>query len=237
MVVYFPKNGKSVSVNGIMIKRPGLPMQFPVKIYENWVEKGLLVKRPQDMDPISPEEMQRQVELARKENKPVFVQESVHTPVEGALVPKGIGEDYPSASYKEDEGDTNEYDAQLMLELQKMGVDTAKLMKDLKNQQETTAAAPEVTPLMPINEVKEEAPASKIEEKAPVEEPVKSTGGIFASFVKNESEGLTYEKALSMVKREEDGSLKIGKDGLFVLTPGAKPYSKAEICAAIKNKK
>ena len=38
MVVYFPKNGKSVVVNGIQIKRPGLPMQFPVKVYEKFVK-------------------------------------------------------------------------------------------------------------------------------------------------------------------------------------------------------
>ncbi len=223
MVVYFPKNGKSVVVNGIQIKRPGLPMQFPVNVYEKFVEKGLLVRRPQDMDPISPEELRHQAEMAKEANKPVYIPESMSGNNSGAPVPAGIGEDYPSATYKDESEDsfTNEYDLQLMSELRKLGVDTDKVLAEAKAQQNVETV------------VKED-----------VEEPVVEeahTSGVFASFVEKESKetlGLTYEKALSMVKLNEDGSLKLGKDGTYVLTPGAKPYSKAEICAAIdKGKK
>lgn len=226
MVVYFPKNGKSVVVNGIQIKRPGLPMQFPVKVYEKFVEKGLLVRRPQDMDPISPEELRHQVEMAKEANKPVYVPESLSGESSGAPVPAGIGEDYPSATYKEEGADefaTNEYDLQLMAELRKLGVDTDKVLAEAKAQQKTETVVKE-----------------SVEEKPVAEET--HTGGVFASFVekenKEETTGLTYEKALSMVKLNEDGSFKLGKDGTYVLTPGAKPYTKAEICAAIdKGKK
>ena len=220
MVVYFPKNGKSVVVNGIQIKRPGLPMQFPVKVYEKFVEKGLLVRRPQDMDPISPEDLRRQVEMAQEAKKPVYIPESTDGDVSGAPVPAGIGEDYPSASYKDvgdDDLGTNEYDLQLIEELRKLGVDTDKVLAEAKAQQNAKTVVKEA-----------------------VEEPVVEethTGGVFASFVEKESKeedsGLTYEKALSMVKLNEDGSFKLGKDGTYVLTPGAKPYSKAEICAVI----
>lgn len=218
MVVYFPKNGKSVVVNGIQIRRPGLPMQFPVKVYEKFVEKGLLVRRPQDMDPISPEDLRRQVEIAKEANKPVYIPESMSGNSSGAPVPAGIGEDYPSATYKDESEDsfTNEYDLQLMSELRKLGVDTDKVLAEAKAQQ-----------------------ASETVVKESVEQPVveeKREGGVFASFVEKEAKeesGLTYEKALSMVKLNEDGSFKLGKDGTYVLTPGAKPYSKAEICAVI----
>ena len=220
MVVYFPKNGKSVVVNGIQIKRPGLPMQFPVKVYEKFVEKGLLVRRPQDMDPISPEDLRRQVEMAQEAKKPVYIPESTGGEVSGAPVPAGIGEDYPSASYKDvgdDDLGTNEYDLQLIEELRKLGVDTDKVLAEAKAQQNAKTVVKEA-----------------------VEEPVVEethTDGVFASFVEKESKeedsGLTYEKALSMVKLNEDGSFKLGKDGMYVLTPGAKPYSKAEICAVI----
>lgn len=239
MVVYFPKNGKSVCVNGIMIKRPGLPMQFPVKVYERFVEKGVLVKTPQEMDPLSPAEMQRQIELAQQAKQPIYVPEpqvEQASAPSGAPVPAGIGENYASATYKEDDGFTNEYDYQLMSELEKMGVDTTKLMKDLKENQKNENTAN--SSVEQVNKVIE--PESLVVQKVVEPQVTSNNTGIFSSFVKEQQpakETLTYEKALSMVKRNEDGSLKLGKDGLFVLTPGAKPYSKAEICEAINNKK
>ena len=237
MVVYFPKNGKSVCINGIQIKRPGLPMQFPVKVYEKWVEKGLLVKRPQDMDPISPEEMQKQIEQARETRQPVFVQpqfdEFYVSNESGAPVPKGIGENYGYQTNKSSNdfmNDTNESDALLLAELSKQGVDVQNLLKDLNNNAES------------LNQTNEQPQNIElfVEQENVITEPVQiekqPMKGVFSDFSKDEG-CLTYEKAVSMVKRNEDGSLRIGKDGTYVLTPGAKPYSKVEICAAIDGKK
>lgn len=235
MVVYFPKNGKSVCINGIQIKRPGLPMQFPVKVYEKWVEKGLLVKRPQDMDPISPEEMQRQIEQARETRQPVFVQpqfdEFSVSNESGAPVPKGIGENYGRNYYSDDSSfdnqETNEYDALLLSELSKKGVDTVNLMKDLKDQPSVKE-----TTVQNLDTLVESESQELVEEMSSVNEKK----GIFSDFSKEETE-LTYEKAVSMVQLNEDGSFKRGRDGKYVLTLGAKPYTKAEICEAIDKKK
>lgn len=153
MVVYFPKNGRSVMINTMLIGREGLPCQFPVQSYENFVNSGLLVKRPQDMDPLPPEQLKQEISIAKEKNVPVYIPEEMKAETEEPL---------------------SEYDIALINEL---------------NKRET--------------------------------KPV-------------EKEELTYELAESYVKKNEDGSLKVGKDGDYVLTPGAKPFSKAEICEVIK---
>lgn len=247
MVVYFPKNGKSVIINGIQIKRPGLPMQFPVKVYERWVEKGLLVKTPQEMDPLSPEELAKQVEDANAAGKPVFAPRPLEAPIpmgspdpitmpltesagsEGGLKLAGIGDDYPTSSSVET-APMNEYDAMLLdavnKELAKKGKSAVSISELEKNAEQNKTEAVKV----------EEVSQPQIQESL-VEEEVVEQKGIFAEISSEATEELTYEKALSMIKRNEDGSLKVGKDGLYVLTAGAKPWKKTEICAVIENHK
>lgn len=228
MVVYFPKNGKSVVINGIQIKRPGLPMQFEVKIYEKWVEKGLLVKRAQDMDPLSPEELNRQVQEAAMNKQPVFI------PPEQNLqpaMPMNMVHSAPVKQLVQEPMQTeslNEYDLALIEAINKKRAEKGESPVDLKALKEQQAAAQE--PVQPVEQV-----------KVVTEEP-EHKGGVFSHFAEHEpvakpEDVLTYEKALSQVKRNEDGSLKIGKDGTYVLTPGAKPWKKSEICDMINSHK
>lgn len=230
MVCYFPRNGKSAIVNGFPITRSGYPCQFEIEAYEKFVKMGILVKTPQEMAPLSEADLKKQIEQAKEEKRPVYV-----PPSDEGIKLKGIDEE--SLPKLDNNINTlNEYDNMFLAALK------AKEAEHLAKGEVAKKPAEEV--VLPnvkqtiqesnvqLEELKPEGVFSNLVKKD--QEMVSSNNPIFAG---KAIEPLTYEKALSYVKTNPDGSLKVGKDGLYVMTLGAKPYSKNEICEVINSHK